>query len=369
MVVDGWDATNAGLASTALAWSGPVAGTLLIDQDWFGLSLSGLMGAHLTQKAIGGLPRARLVVSGSGVAVLRRRGRPRFTRWHLFDEARLEPTGRSDGERSADATWILVLVNAYKPSISTYLHRRGTDAAIFAPCVEFALRMPASRAEALRRELSRRIADARRDYRALQLKRMDEVPLDTASLLGLQACLRCGGDVSVPRAGPRCPACGERFDPAAFVVHDAVLAPAWLGPLVAFLALLAAPALLIAGLAGAAAAAACLGLAAAAFSARRRPAPTVVIGHDAVELWHSGEPKTRLRFAELATLGVRRLATGRWRVAAWREPRGWTGYSEMLFCWLALPPGRPALDLLVRGDPRVGELLCREIERRWRAAV
>ncbi len=71
----------------------------------------------------------------------------------------------------------------------------------------------------------------------------------------------------------------------------------------------------------------------------------------------------------MRTVRAVRLETGRWRLAAWAEPKSTLTYSPLLFAWITSPPGRPLVDLLLRADGRAAKVMCEEVERRSGAAM
>ncbi|MHC5023135.1 MAG: hypothetical protein ACYTGG_04390 [Planctomycetota bacterium] len=360
-------------------WSAVISTTILAGQPWLtAASVLGLL-AHLgwTLRRIDwpapGHGGTRLFASATGVALARPGRTPRLTRWHLFDEARIEPWPRGEpyniGGSAAD--WKLTLVNAYKPSISTYLHRRGTDADIFAPCVEFVFRATASEADTVRRRMQSLIDAAARRYRALDLAEMDRPPLDPAQVLRLARCPQCDSSLAISPRPRRCPRCRERIERGAFALDLTLLAPATgLAGLWMFAGLLAALVVLLAGepLAACAVAAVAL-LSGGAWTWALRAAgdsgpARLLVMNEGLRLDAGNAPRRTLPWAQLRTFRAVELESGQWRLAWWTEPKIRVTYAPLVFGWMCLPWGGPVIDGVIRGDERAGPILAAEIERR-----
>ncbi|MHC4949016.1 MAG: hypothetical protein ACYTG1_12285 [Planctomycetota bacterium] len=366
-----------GVAVAAVAWLATITSTLIIDLRWLAAALIVGMTAHLAALARARRPlesRRRLVLTERGVSVVPTRrdaAGARPTRWHLFDEVRLERRPPLAGLEGPDR-WRLTIVNAYKPTISTYLHSRGTDAAIFAPAIEFEFEAPPAEATRLRDVVRARIEAARRRFSPL---RLDDEP---AVLPVLRRCPTCRRRLD--GASARCPACQRRLDRSMFEVAVTRLRPG-LGPralLATALVIVAVVTLLGQGAAGwplVAAATAAAGLAWPVLRAggpttpgRRRAAARGRLLVTAAGLEDPADGRLLLPWTRIRALRSVQMESGLWRLAAWTAPKRVVLYSPLLFGWTTAPGGGPELDVILESEPRTGRAACREIERRWRTS-
>lgn len=152
------------IVAITLMWTAVIVAAVVASLGWVTGVLGVLMAAHVHCRLRSGLGRRRLVASSRGVALLQGTRTARYARWHLFDEARL-----IERRSAVPDHWKLILVNAYKPSISAYLHSRGTDEPIFTPCLEFEFTASPQTAEAFRRRLQDDIEVAGRSFRELSV--------------------------------------------------------------------------------------------------------------------------------------------------------------------------------------------------------
>jgi rubrerythrin len=351
-----------------LLWGAAILVAGALGGAWMTGPLGVMMTLHLGHRALRGTGLDRLVISDEGVGLVRNARVTRFTRWHLFEDARLEP--RTD----VPGRWRLTIVNAYKPTISTYLHSRGTDADIFANSVEFNFDAPESEARALQERLRERIHVASEAYSPLTLAEMDRVPPDRARLLSLQRCPQCGHDVSTAQ-DRQCPQCARPFDPSMFALDGRIVTGLpWLLILAVILAFFSMwfavvklSAMAITFAIGAVAAVILWWL-------PRRPR-TIVATSEGIEQWPQSGPPRVYPWSELRTCRAIQLESGSWRLALWSEPKTRAWYSPALFMWMTSPLGAPAVDVVLAGDDRAGAVVCEEIERRklraetWLSAV
>jgi hypothetical protein len=309
-------------------------------------------------------------MTSAGVGVVTDGRLRRFCRWHLFDEARV--TACEPAREDTAPRWRLTPVNAYKPSISTYLHRRGTDAAIFEPCVELTFPASAEQAAALAEDLEARVTRARRDYRALRLREMDLPEIDTRGVLSLSTCPHCRAAIARPGPG-RCDACGFRHEPDMFLLERGVATPSSVPMVLAMLAItggalaLGSSAMAVAIAAGAVAALSLLYAVWRRWGPSRHEDQRLLVRAHGLEIFDREAPApTLLPFADFGALRWRRLESGQHRLAAWRDPKRVVIFSPLLFMWISTPPGRPIVDVLIGGDERAAKIACTEIERRWK---
>jgi len=315
----------------------------------------------------------RLVINDTGVALLRGGRRIEPLRWHLFDEARIDLLAEGDGHDPFHRLlprWRLTLVNAYKPTISAYLHRRGTDAPIFSEAIVFTFQAPAELVETLRGRLARSIQIASRGYRALNLKKMHLIAPDPAEVLRLRECPCCACDLrGLPRDG-KCPVCGRAHSGDMFTLPGRVVTRRPAAVMVPAFAIVLGVVYLLGGHArpgmalfafGAVTAGLCLAMKLMFDRESRR---SVIVARNGLEIWTGGDAPQAYDWWQLPEHRAVQVDFGRWRIAFWDHTKSSIAFSEFLFTWHAFPPGRPVIDVVIRGDEQTGRMICDEIERR-----
>jgi hypothetical protein len=210
-----------------------LAASVAADLPWLWGPLGAAMAAHFGRRGRIEGRQQQLHITAAGVTLSRPGRRPHFVPWHLFERARIEPPPDANSDGAGPPSWRLTLVNAYKPTISSYLHRRGTDAPIFAECVQFEFSSTPGEARRLERRLNRAIDRAGARFRVLDLASMELDPPDPERLLHLQTCPRC--DAALPDRHGRCPACDLRYGPDMFLLRGT---PASMTPWLAAAAIL-----------------------------------------------------------------------------------------------------------------------------------
>jgi len=317
----------------------------------------------------------RLVAAPRGVA-LTRAGRPaRFTPWRLFETARLQR--RDHTAPASTSSWRLTIVNGYKPSISSYLHRRGTDAAIFAPSIEFDFRADEATACSARSRMQTWIDRARRDFRVLDLAETDddEEPSSEAELFDSRRCPDCGAEVGEVIRPRRCPRCGERLRPHTFEIHGAEPSGRALAIVLALATAMLAGLFLLPGLYVAAGFAGGIGATATIGALILRQPQALdassrryIVTPRGIEIRRAPGSPQRYDWEDLPQLAHAPLESGRRRLAAWTQPKSAVSYSPFWYAWLTSPADPPVIDIIIRERGRAGAMSCSEIAQRGQTA-
>jgi len=374
IAITGAATTSGEFLALVLGWAAAGLLCLSLLPTAFALIIGTAMVVHLGARALLGDARTarRLVIGDAGVALLRNGRRVEPLRWHLFEEARIDlmAEGAPTGPSIALPRWRLTLVNAYKPSVSTYLHRRGTDAPIFAEAIVFTFQAPAALVETLRQRMGRFIETAASGYRALNLRQMHLVPPDPDDVFRVHECPRCAYELRALPARGRCPECGWARSDDMFAIPGRLVGRTPALVMLPAAALILGLVYVLGGYSQIGVPLIGLGLIAiAAHAGLKRmfdhdDRRTVIATRDGLEIWGPRHAPTAFVWSQLPSHRAIQVEFGRWRIAFWDHPKHSIVFSEFFFTWRTFPPGRPVVDVVIRGDELTGRMICDEIERR-----
>lgn len=310
----------------------------------------------------------RFRIGSDGLQMIRAdRSRP-MAAWRYFDDARIDSRPRRRNHFSTER-WRLTLVNAFRPSIGSFLHTRSAEQTVFyAPVViEF---------DAAAEQMQRVFDIVQTNIRTGQSPPTRSLPTrpapDPASLFQLQSCMKCDYLLTGLGRDGLCPECGWSFDHRMFVlagdsVGGRILIMGMAGGAIGLVLSLMAAGLGASGLAmglivGASGIAGSLWW--SSMAAARQFKKRILIAAAGVEVWRGGTKIAQYAWDELIEFRTVRTDAGRLRLAAWNHQKWHISFNAFFETWRTLPPGPPVVDVLIDGPLQAAQLWCDEIERR-----
>lgn len=360
-------------------WLIPLTTALAVGAVEFAIVIALLLLLHIgyaatrTRLARDRAPRERLLITHEGIGPCRSNTPFEVRPYHLFEQVRLEAADQLTHNEEQNR-WRLTIVNAYKPTISTFLHSRGTDAAIFCESIDVTFEAAEPDAIDLQALLQDRIDAARAAYRATRLREENERKAMQRRFRQRLSCHICGASAWGNDSPDQCDACGAFicFDPqrprfvldAEGVTWNPVIGlgtiamalislwPLLHGDLTAALLWLTGPLLYV------------LWRIIDRTWREGKPVRQWVVTPEGLERYAGARCEHRFTWHDLPICRFVGLERGSWRLALWNDRGLRISFSSLLFSWLSLPISRPIIDVVLNDVDLAGRLICEEIARR-----
>lgn len=311
-----------------------------------------------------------LRVTNAGLELLRKDGRRRHVgAWRLFDSATIQQIPSRDPFHGL-GRWRLTVNNACIPSIGSFLHTTASEQIVFHFPILITFEAPGTTADRLMEQLQARIKFAQQRP---SKKPVRHEAFDPAALLKLHECMACSYPLRGLPANGACPECGWAFNDQMFVAEGqasdggsrfgCVIGAAAifvLAGLVLQSPLIIMVFMLMLALAGAF----------YVISKSQRVTPfrnRVLVTGTGVEVWRGNSFIAAQRWPDICELRSAWTQVGRYRIAAWNQPKQNVRYGSFFERWVSDPPGGLIFDVFLAGNREAADVVRGEIERRWSA--
>lgn len=327
-----------------------------------------LLVAYRTMRPLGGgwHERVQLVITKAGLTIIRANGRSYLTDWSTFESVQLDELSFSLPHSPDTRQFKLTFINAYKPTISAFIHTRTAEKAIFLMPVEFAFEAPLPEATMLRDALVALIQSREEPDRGVHR----ESP-DPNVLFRLNHCMQCLYSLTGLSRDGACPECGWTFDRSMFLldgqVHSRSKATATtriLGIVTALGSVMASISSPTVGMLWFVVGITVLAIIIPAVLGRRGALRFLATARG-IEEWRGTRHATSYAWNDLGTFHTTEDEFAQSRFALWNDVKDRVRLGRLFRVWITSPAGKPVVDISLRATPEAGRMICHEIERRW----
>lgn len=309
--------------------------------------------------------RVQIVIKLDGLMIIRANGYSNFTDWDTFEAVQLEELAFNDSAASSKGQYKLTFMNKYKPTVSSFIHTKTADNAIFLLPVEFAIELPQQESVELL-EMLTSLVESGQSVK----KPTGREAVDPDRLFQLKHCMLCLYSLKGLQRDAVCPECGWEFDRSMFLIDGSIISNRRHGIMMQLYLLITISGLMLMYLTPAF----IMQFFVLAFAAITIVIPSVIGKKGAYKLlatdrglqeWRGTKLTTKHAWENIGTLHSIEGEFSRTRIAFWLDKKRSVRMGSFFQTWIVRPMGKPVVDIIVRASPEAGRLIISELNRRW----